>query len=216
MLHELTPHQFAGVRPLFAGFDYSLSLQAAIEGVNPGRIFVDDVENPRTGLALTVEGYLLAGEHDDPEILEALHQFLSDSVFTGKVYVNGADSLSLAVHPEAWEARLPELIPDYEALKLQGTIDRFSVKCDAENNLPATVQARELHLGLAIKLKQVEYMSAHLGNTYAGVITGAEYEELQTAFFDLLHINGIHPDGALARCGQARPTTSSRTASATT
>lgn len=36
----------------------------------------------------------------------------------------------------------------------------------------------------------------------AGVITGAEYEEIQTAFFDLLHVNGIHPDGALARCGQ--------------
>jgi len=36
----------------------------------------------------------------------------------------------------------------------------------------------------------------------AGVLTGAEYEEVQTAFFDLLHVNGIHPDGALARCGQ--------------
>ena len=36
----------------------------------------------------------------------------------------------------------------------------------------------------------------------AGVLTGAEYEEVQTAFFDLLHIHGIHPDGALARCGQ--------------
>jgi hypothetical protein len=36
----------------------------------------------------------------------------------------------------------------------------------------------------------------------AGVISGAEYEIVQTAFFDLLHVNGIHPDGALARCGQ--------------
>jgi hypothetical protein len=36
----------------------------------------------------------------------------------------------------------------------------------------------------------------------AAVVTGAEYEEIQTAFFDLLHIHGIHPDGALARCGQ--------------
>jgi GNAT superfamily N-acetyltransferase len=118
MFHELTPDQFAGVRPLFAGFDFSLSLQAAIEGVTPGRIFVDDVENPRTGLALTVEGYLLAGEHGDPVILQALRQFLGDSIFSGQVYVNGADSLSLAVHPEAWEARLSELIPTYEALKL--------------------------------------------------------------------------------------------------
>ena len=36
----------------------------------------------------------------------------------------------------------------------------------------------------------------------AAVVTGAEYEEIQTAFFDLLHVNGVHPDGALARCGQ--------------
>ena len=34
------------------------------------------------------------------------------------------------------------------------------------------------------------------------IVTGAEYEEIQTAFFDLLHVNGVHPDGALARCGQ--------------
>jgi len=37
---------------------------------------------------------------------------------------------------------------------------------------------------------------------FAGVITGAEYEAVQAAFFSLLHINGLHPDGALARCGQ--------------
>ena len=36
----------------------------------------------------------------------------------------------------------------------------------------------------------------------AGIISGAEYEIVQTAFFDLPHVNGIHPDGALARCGQ--------------
>jgi hypothetical protein len=36
----------------------------------------------------------------------------------------------------------------------------------------------------------------------AGVLTGAEYEAAQTALFDLLHAHGIHPDGALARCGQ--------------
>jgi hypothetical protein len=36
----------------------------------------------------------------------------------------------------------------------------------------------------------------------AGVLTGAEYEAAQTVLFDLLHAHGIHPDGALARCGQ--------------
>jgi len=36
----------------------------------------------------------------------------------------------------------------------------------------------------------------------AGVLSGADYELAQTALFDLLHAHGIHPDGALARCGQ--------------
>lgn len=36
----------------------------------------------------------------------------------------------------------------------------------------------------------------------AAPITGAEYEDIQSAFFDLLRQHGIVPDGALARCGQ--------------
>ena len=127
MFQELDSHDWARVRPLFEGFDYSLSLHAAIEGNNPGRIFGDDVVQPRTALALTVEGYLLAGEHDNPATNEALRHFLKEQIFSGKVYVNGDESLSLAVHPEAWEARLPELIPGYEMTKNQ----RYHYLCRA-------------------------------------------------------------------------------------
>ena len=42
MLQELKPNEFSTARSLFQGFDYSLSIHAAIEGNNPGRIFVDD------------------------------------------------------------------------------------------------------------------------------------------------------------------------------
>jgi hypothetical protein len=35
-----------------------------------------------------------------------------------------------------------------------------------------------------------------------GTLNGEQYEAAQSAFFELLHLNGIHPDGALARCGQ--------------
>ena len=119
MFKELSCDQFERVKPLFTGFDYSLSIRAAMEGNNPGRIFVDDVEHPRTAFGLTVEGYLLAGEHDNPATLESLRAFIHEKLFTGEVFVNGDDSLSLAVHPEAWEARLPELIPTHEAEKLE-------------------------------------------------------------------------------------------------
>jgi RimJ/RimL family protein N-acetyltransferase len=119
MLQELQLTQYERVRPLFQGFDYSLSIHAAIEGNNPGRIFVDDVDRPRTALALTVEGYLLAGDDGNPATIDALRRLLKERIFTGEVFVNGDWSMSLAVHPEAWEAKLPELIPTHEVEKLE-------------------------------------------------------------------------------------------------
>ena len=117
MFQELKPNEFRKALPLFQGFDYSLSILAAIEGNNPGRIFVDDINLPRTAFGLTVEGYLLAGEHDNPATNEALIQFFSEKIFTGQVFVNGDESMSLAVYPQTWETRLPELIPMYEIEK---------------------------------------------------------------------------------------------------
>ena len=127
MFHELEASEFGRARPLFAGFDYSLSIQAAIEGNNPGRIFVDDLDQPRTALGLTVEGYLLAGGYGNRETVDALRRTFRDKIFSGEVFVNGDWSMSLAVYPEAWEARLPELIPTHEAEKSQ----RYHYLCPA-------------------------------------------------------------------------------------
>jgi len=117
MLKELESNEYERVRSLLRGFDYSLSVLAAIEGNNPGRIFVDDADRPHTALAFTVEGYLLAGDHDNPATNEALRCLLREKIFTGEVFVNGDWSMSLAVHPETWEAKLPELIPTHEVEK---------------------------------------------------------------------------------------------------
>ena len=90
MLQELNPDQFERVHPLFHGFDYSLSIQAAIDGNNLGRIFVDDIDQPQTAFALTVEGYLLAGAHDNAATNGALRHFLREKIFTGEVFVVGS------------------------------------------------------------------------------------------------------------------------------
>jgi GNAT superfamily N-acetyltransferase len=125
MINELPDTQFERARSLFCGFDYSLSIQAAFEGNSPCRIFVDDLVRPQTALALTVEGYLLAGETGNLETNLALQRFFKDRIFTGQVFINGDVSMSLAVHPETWEAKLPELIPTHEVEKL----DRYFYIC---------------------------------------------------------------------------------------
>jgi len=149
MLQELRSNEFERVRFLFHGFDYSLSIYAAIEGNNPGRIFVDDAHDPRTALALTVEGYLLAGEEDNLETNALLGRLFKENIFTGEVFVNGAWSMSLAVHPETWEAKLPELIPTHEVEK----IERYHYVCDAvkfdwRNHVPEGYRVRRVDRAL--------------------------------------------------------------------
>jgi RimJ/RimL family protein N-acetyltransferase len=118
MFQELKPADYEVVRSLFQGFDYSLSIHAAIEGNNPGRIFVDDPEQPHTALALTVEGTLLAGNFENPTTNEDLSRLFEERIFTGEVFVEEDWSMTLAVYPEAWEAKLIELIPTHRAFVL--------------------------------------------------------------------------------------------------
>jgi RimJ/RimL family protein N-acetyltransferase len=145
MFQELDSVHFEGVGPLFEVFDYSLSIQAAIKGNNPGRIFVDDPQDPRTALALTVEGYLLSGENENLDTLGALQRLLKEKIFSGEVYVNGDWSMSLAVHPQTWEERLPELIPTHEIEKSQ----RYHYLCtkssfDWQDHLPGGYSVRRV------------------------------------------------------------------------
>ncbi|MEW5869840.1 MAG: GNAT family N-acetyltransferase [Chloroflexota bacterium] len=137
MLQELGFQEFDKTHALFAGFDYSLSIRSVLGGYNPGRIFVDNHLNPRLAFALTFEGYLLAGDSEDPASLKAMRQFFQDSIFTGKVFLDDDTNLSLAVHPQSWENKLPELIPTHEVEKnLRYHYLCSQVQYDWRTNLP--------------------------------------------------------------------------------
>jgi RimJ/RimL family protein N-acetyltransferase len=127
-MKEADLHEFGRVdlvRSVFQGFDYSLSINALLEGNNPGRIFVDDVAQPRTALALTVEGTLLTGDDTNPTTNEALRRLFKESIFTEKVVVEEGWGMMLAVHPQRWEAKLPQLIPTHQA----DVLPRFHYLC---------------------------------------------------------------------------------------
>ncbi len=149
MLKELKQNEFGRVLPLFRRLDYCLALRATVEHNNPGRIFVDNVNNPRMALALTVGGYFLAGDCDNQETSEDLRAFLADQIFTGQVHVKSRRSMFLTVHPEAWEAKLAELIPTHDTIKRT----RYHYVCtrvqfDWRNNLPAGYTVRRVDRAL--------------------------------------------------------------------
>ena len=112
-MHELTPTDYPRVSALFDPIGCSLAVRAVIAGNNPGQIFVDDVQNPRMALAATPEGTMLAGDPLHPPLQDDLRQFLRGVVFTGQVRFIDSE-LALSVHPDAWVALLPDLIPTHE------------------------------------------------------------------------------------------------------
>ena len=152
MLVELPTRAYEAVRALFQPFDYSLSLRALLEGRSPGCIFVDDIAQPQLAFALTVEGYLLAGEPDRPGAIAAVRDFLRDQIFSGRLSVNVDEWMCLAVHPEGWEALLPELVPTHPAEKvLRYHYLCRAVKYDWRQHLPQGYALRPLDRGILSK-----------------------------------------------------------------
>jgi RimJ/RimL family protein N-acetyltransferase len=109
-MNELPSTDFGHVRDLFAPFDSDLFFRAVAEGNNPGQIFVDDMAQPRIGFAVTSEASLLVG---DTSNLEKIRDFLQQVVFKGTIQFMET-SMTLAVSPETWANKLPDLIPTHE------------------------------------------------------------------------------------------------------
>lgn len=102
MINELPRPAYEGVRPLFAGLDYHLSIAAVIDGTMPGRILADDAGQPRAALISSPEGSYLAsgGPPDDAAIAfgrAAVERMLAE---WGEIWL---------FVPPAWEPRAGDL-----------------------------------------------------------------------------------------------------------
>ncbi len=61
-MHELGKTRYEGIRPLVSELaNYNVAILALLDGINPGRIFVNDLENPSAAYIETVEGRHLVG-----------------------------------------------------------------------------------------------------------------------------------------------------------
>ena len=112
MLYELNTPDYEKVRPLYQALDYHLTIRAVIEETSPGRIYVDDLQDPKTAFMCSVEGYHLAGNSENVAFntaLTKLIQYISKNKDTVR---DGEDAISLDVYPQAWETQLPMLFPD--------------------------------------------------------------------------------------------------------
>lgn len=92
MIYELKDN-YEKVRPVFKELlEYNLIITAVIEGTSPGRIWVDDIENPRAAFMISPEGNFLSGCSND-EFNKSLKEVIP--------YYS-----HLFYYPDTWEEKL--------------------------------------------------------------------------------------------------------------
>ena len=77
MLYELDKTDYGKVKPLFLPLEFQLAGLAVLDGMNPGKCFVDDLAAPRTAFMLSPEGCYLAGDPHNPDFNHGLRQAIS-------------------------------------------------------------------------------------------------------------------------------------------
>jgi len=107
MLYRLESEAYEKVRSLFNELDYNLIISAVIEGTSPGRIYVDDVADPRTAFICSVEGYYLAGYENNDEFNVSLNRLIFERFFAGDTVRKGETDVAIGFHPESWKDKMP-------------------------------------------------------------------------------------------------------------
>ncbi len=109
-IYELNKGEYEKVRPLFKELDYNLIISAVIEGTSPGRIYVDDLGNPKTAFLCSVGGYYLAGYENNEAFNVALNRLIAEKISAGNIARENKEEFALCIHPETWEAKLDALL----------------------------------------------------------------------------------------------------------
>lgn len=114
MIHELNNANYEKVRALFRALEYHLTSAAVLDGNNPGRVFVDDPDTPRTAFMFSPEGCYLAGNPDN----DAFNRALNDSIYTRAIFDAKVYALFFVCHPESWQEQLPIVLDPRQPIEM--------------------------------------------------------------------------------------------------
>jgi RimJ/RimL family protein N-acetyltransferase len=151
---ELKAHEFTNVLPLFAGIKQKVLPYAICEGINPGRVFVDQRENPQTAFIWSPVGYyMLAGEPAQARDLPDISRVLTE-IFVPPSQATGETGFFLFTSTEAWKEHLHTLLPGREILEIYRrpfTFDpaQFAARGDWRAHIPQGFHLHPIDAALA-------------------------------------------------------------------
>ena len=153
-MFELTPSDFPRALPLLAAIKQAVLPYAICQGINPGRVFVDQRDGPHVALLWSSVGYfLLAGDPVQAANLDEVSQVLTE-VFVPASQTTGENSFILMTSGAGWKDHLPALLPGREVIEIYRrpfAFDpiRFAGLGDWRSRIPSGMRLQALDATLA-------------------------------------------------------------------
>jgi len=154
---ELTPAKFSRILPLLAGIKQKVLPYAICEGFNPGRVFVDQPENPQVALLWSPVGYyFLAGNPAQAGDLTDIRRTLTE-IFVPASQATGETGFILIPSHAGWQEQLATLLPGREVIEIYRrpfAFDpaQFAAQGDWRAHIPAGFHLQKLDAALAEKI----------------------------------------------------------------
>jgi RimJ/RimL family protein N-acetyltransferase len=107
MIYELKESEFEETRPLFRPLAEQPFCTAVLAGIHPGRVFVDDPDQPRTACVTREDSWcFLAGDPGNDDFNRALNQ----AIYSREVIGEEVPALLFTCHPEGWHGPLATIL----------------------------------------------------------------------------------------------------------
>lgn len=155
---ELESPDFKKVMPLLKEFKQAVLPYAVCGGYNPGRVFVDDLQNPKTILIWTPVGYyfLVLGQ-SDIQTLEDLSELLLGT-FVPASKAAGESGFILVVSLDNWQDKLSVLLKGHAVIEIfrrpfKLDVGKFHARGDWRKKIPAGFELKRVDRLLAEKAR---------------------------------------------------------------
>lgn len=84
MIYELKSSEFHRIDSMLVGRFINLEIKAVVYNNNPGWIFVDDVENPKTAMVWSkgIQGFYFIGQEDNQAFTDYINKYIDEEIST--------------------------------------------------------------------------------------------------------------------------------------
>lgn len=161
-LYELNPNEYRKVGPIFASLVYNLAIESILKGLTPARIYVNNLDHPRTALIQAGQKLFLAGPVGAGEMRD-LHQLIRDEIIPNGKGVE--DALYLQVDPNWQKGQVEEILAGlYPVERKRMYLECSKLQQDWRGLLPSGYRLTAVDKQLVEKdhLENIDYLREEL------------------------------------------------------